>query len=174
MPLPLVDLRRRLGDALGAEAERAYALRHHDGSPNDTVNHASRNTQLLGLLLAGASAREAPTVRAEAAGYGSRIGLHDLDTGERFTHRLMHAEAMDLDAGHVSIESPLGKALVGRVIGDVVSVNTPGGERRFRVEEVHTLPRWLDELEAPVRPLDSARRARRGGEAEPRRAATGA
>jgi hypothetical protein len=77
-----------------------------------------------------------------------------LKTGLRYRHRLMSGEAMSLEVGHVSVESPMGSALLGRRVGEVVRVASPGGERELRVDRMQTLDELLDEL---------------GGEAEAKR-----
>lgn len=148
--ISLVDLRRRLGDALAAEAERVRALRQHEHPDRKALARARDNAHVLGLLLGGATGPAAAMVLDAAVGYGSRLVLEDVDTGERSTHRLMRGEAMDLDAGHVTTDSPLGDALLGCVVGDVVSIRAPRGERRVRIEEIETLGEFLEEIESSL------------------------
>ena len=47
---------------------------------------------------------------------------------------------MDLEAGHISLDSPIGRGLLGSRQGDEVTIRLPVGERRFRVLELTTLP----------------------------------
>jgi transcription elongation GreA/GreB family factor len=72
----------------------------------------------------------------EGAGFGSRVRLLDLDSGARLDYTLMAGDAIDLDAGQISLASPVGQALLGRGEGDEVSVRTPLGARRLRVLRV--------------------------------------
>jgi transcription elongation GreA/GreB family factor len=141
MTISTVDIRQRLQDAIAAAgANRAAEL------------------ALLEQLIVGVQGPQAALVHDAAAGFGSEVTVEDLDTGERAVHRLMSGEAMDLDAGHVSTDSPLGTALLGRSVGDVVEVETPRGRRRLRVVGVQTLSAFLDALDG-ASPDESARRS---------------
>ncbi|MEJ2187562.1 MAG: GreA/GreB family elongation factor [Gemmatimonadota bacterium] len=52
---------------------------------------------------------------------------------------------MDLDDGHISMASPLGRAFLGRSQGDEVDVQLPAGERRFQILDILTLPQAVSE-----------------------------
>jgi transcription elongation factor GreA len=92
--------------------------------------HARLNqlTQLAGT--------EAPTDRV---GLGSRVTVVDLGSDETDTYMLVLAEMMDIDAGHISLASPLGRALKDRQEGEEISLRLPTGMRRLRVVEVVTV-----------------------------------
>jgi len=78
---------------------------------------------------------ETPTDRV---GLGSRVTVLDLDSKETDTYMLVLAEMMDLEDGHVSFASPLGRALVDRKVGDEVELRLPRMTRRLRVTELVT------------------------------------
>jgi transcription elongation factor GreA len=78
---------------------------------------------------------ETPTDRV---GLGSRVTVLDLDSKETDTYMLVLAEMMDLEDGHVSFASPLGRALVDRRVGDEVELRLPRMTRRLRVTELVT------------------------------------
>ena len=79
---------------------------------------------------------EAPTDRV---GLGSRVTVLDLETRETDTYMLVLAEMMDIDAGHISLASPLGRALKDRQEGEEISLRLPAGMRQLRVIEVITV-----------------------------------
>ena len=79
---------------------------------------------------------EAPTDRV---GLGSKVTVIDLETDEQETFQLVLAEMMDLDAGHISLASPLGRALKDRKVGEEVSLRLPTQNRRLRVIELITV-----------------------------------
>ena len=85
---------------------------------------------------------EAPMDRV---GLGSRVTVLDLETSETDTYMVVLAEMMDIDAGHISMASPLGRALKDRQVGDELSLRLPHGSRRLRVLELITVH---DEQEA--------------------------
>ena len=79
---------------------------------------------------------EAPTDRV---GLGSRVTVLDLETGETDTYVVVLAEMMDFDAGHISLASPLGRALKDRQEGVDIALRLPNGSRRLRITEVVTI-----------------------------------
>jgi len=56
---------------------------------------------------------------------------------------LVAGDAMDLEAGHVSLESPIGQGLLGTEQGQDVVIQLPRGVRNFRVTALETLPQQL-------------------------------
>jgi transcription elongation factor GreA len=67
---------------------------------------------------------------------GERVTVLDLETGETHDFRLVGSGESDPVAGAVSYASPIGAALLGRRVGDVIEVSAPGGRRRFEVVEL--------------------------------------
>ena len=76
-------------------------------------------------------------------GFGSRVTVIDVELEEEMNLTLVAGDFMDLEAGHVSLESPIGRGLLGAQEGQDVTVQLPRGERRFRVKVVETLPQQL-------------------------------
>jgi transcription elongation factor GreA len=79
---------------------------------------------------------EAPTDRV---GLGSTVTVIDLATEETEVYQLVLAEMMDIDAGHISLASPLGQALRGRKVGEEVSLRLPSLTRRLRIVDLVTV-----------------------------------
>jgi transcription elongation factor GreA len=79
---------------------------------------------------------EAPTNRV---GLGSQVTVVDLDTSSTDTYTVVLAEMMDLDAGHISLASPLGRALKDRRVGEEVALRLPHGSRRLRIVNLLTV-----------------------------------
>lgn len=69
----------------------------------------------------------------DRVGLGSKVTLLDLDNDTEVNYQLVFAEIADLDAGGVSIASPIGKSLLGKREGDEVTIRTPSGIRRFEL-----------------------------------------
>lgn len=84
------------------------------------------------------------SVPDDRVGFGSQVQLKNLDTGDEITYTLVTGDFMDIEAGHVSMDSPIGQALLGRSEGEEVAVRLPRGETRFRVNNLVTLPRMVD------------------------------
>ena len=66
---------------------------------------------------------------------GARVTIQEGDYPPETYHLVGPAEASPR-AGKISHESPIGKALLGRKVGDEVMVKTPGGEIRFKILEI--------------------------------------
>ena len=58
------------------------------------------------------------------------------ETGKTHTWTLVGATEADLARGRLSAESPVGRALLGAALGSVVAVQTPRGERNYRIEKL--------------------------------------
>ena len=71
---------------------------------------------------------------------GSHVGLGSVvtvdDDGETVDYTIVGADESDPARGRISSSSPVGRALLGRVIGDTVVVATPAGERRYVILEI--------------------------------------
>ena len=70
---------------------------------------------------------------------GSEVKVLDFASGQEFTFTITPGDFIDLDAGQVSMASPIGQALMGSSEGDEVDVRLPGGVRRYRVEKLTAL-----------------------------------
>jgi len=68
--------------------------------------------------------------------FGSTVKLVDEDTEESIVYQLVGEDEADIKVGMISINSPIARALIGKVEGDVVSVIVPGGERNLEIIEV--------------------------------------
>ena len=68
--------------------------------------------------------------------FGSTIKVHDLETKKEISYRLVGQDEADISKNLIFYKSPIGKALIGKNKDDMVSVNTPSGERNFEIKEV--------------------------------------
>lgn len=83
-------------------------------------------------------------IPTDRVGFGSRVKVEDLEDGEVDEYTITAGDFIDLDAGHISMASPLGKAFLGTSPGDEVAVELPAGERRYRILEMTTLPQMVE------------------------------
>ena len=73
---------------------------------------------------------------SDVIGFGSTVGVVEETSGRAMDLTLVGPTEADLKNGRLSFESPVAQALVGARAGDTVTVATPGGDRRYRVERV--------------------------------------
>ena len=68
--------------------------------------------------------------------FGATIELEDLDEEKSFTYQIVGEDEADIKANKISISSPLARALIGKEDGDVVEVETPGGQKTYEITNV--------------------------------------
>jgi transcription elongation factor GreA len=68
--------------------------------------------------------------------FGCSVKIEDVDNGDQKVFTLLGQDEADISRGIISIDSPIGKALIGKEVNDVVEVKTPGGLKEYEVLEV--------------------------------------
>ncbi len=72
--------------------------------------------------------------------FGMTVVLVDADTNDEVTYTILGEEEADAKCGRISVTSPVARALLGRGIGDTVSVRVPKGMREFEILEIRVDP----------------------------------
>lgn len=80
----------------------------------------------------------------DRVGFGSTVTIRDLTLGEDFTFTITAGDFMDLDGGHVSLASPIGRGLLGAKEGEEVTIELPAGDRPYKVVNLVTLPQQME------------------------------
>lgn len=65
--------------------------------------------------------------------FGATVTLEDCNAGTQVTYQIVGEVESDIKLGKISVQSPIGKALIGKEAGDVAEVHTPKGRREFEV-----------------------------------------
>lgn len=68
--------------------------------------------------------------------FGTTVKLLDMDSDEEITYQIVGDDEADLKARRISFGSPVARALIGKLAGDEVGVNTPKGVREYEILEV--------------------------------------
>jgi transcription elongation factor GreA len=97
---------------------------------------AHLETRILRLREKLVSSQVVEVAKGDVAGFGSTIVVEDEKTGKSQEWSLVNSREAAPADGRLSIESPVGVALRGKSAGDVAVVQTPRGERRFKVVSV--------------------------------------
>jgi len=118
------------------------ARAHGDLSENAEY-HAAKERQ--GMIEARINELEDKISRAEVIDptslsgdkviFGATVTLIDEEDKE-FRYQIVGADEADVKAGRISYTSPIGRALIGRNVGDEVEVLTPGGDRYYEIDSV--------------------------------------
>lgn len=85
-------------------------------------------------------------------GLGSRVMVEDQKSRATEVYNLVFGDSVDFEDGHVSMASPIGRALLGKAVGDEVILKLPAVTRRLKVVELQTIHALkLEEIEkAPI------------------------
>ncbi|HXG19269.1 MAG TPA: transcription elongation factor GreA [Methylomirabilota bacterium] len=88
------------------------------------------------------------SIPRDVVAYGSRVKLEDVDEGQIIEYHIVFPEEVDPAAGHISLHSPIGQALLRKAVGDEVEVVTPQGKRTYQLVELLTLHDLAEEAES--------------------------
>ena len=66
----------------------------------------------------------------------SRVEFTNLSTNTRMTFEIVSPHEMDLEAGKISLKSPIGAALMGKKVGEIAEADVPAGTLRLRIESI--------------------------------------
>lgn len=123
------------------EIEEARA--HGDLSENAEYHAAKERQGLLDakkreieFKLAHAQIIDVSRLTNEKVVFGSTVTLVDTDSGEMKVYTLVGQEEADIKKGKISIQSPVGKALIGHKKGDVVTIKTPAKIVEYEIVEI--------------------------------------
>ncbi len=151
----MIDVRKKLQEDLNAierelrvelPREILRAREHGDLSENAEFKAAKeRQSYLEGRKaqlhqrLASLSLVNLGKIPTDRAAYGSRVVLYDYGADREIEYRLVAPEESDLSRGLISITSPIGRSLVGKMVGDGVEIVTPAGRRDYELRSLTTI-----------------------------------
>jgi len=75
----------------------------------------------------------------DKAAFGSTVVVYDSSKDEEIEYKLVTSEESDVSKGLISTSSPIGRALMGKRVGDEVTVTTPTGNRELEILKLTTI-----------------------------------
>ncbi len=90
----------------------------------------------LAQKLAHANVIDPATVPKDKVVFGCSVLLESIDTGQEVTYQLVGPDESDINQGLISVTSPLGKAMLGKTPGEEVTLQAPGGKRRYELVDI--------------------------------------
>jgi transcription elongation factor GreA len=75
----------------------------------------------------------------DRVGLGSTVLVLDVEKDEEMTYKLVTSEEADATKGMISTNSPIGRSLIGKQVGDEVKVMIPGGTRNMEILKLTTI-----------------------------------
>jgi transcription elongation factor GreA len=140
----IAALERELHNELPKEIKVARA--HGDLSENAEYKYAKERqgyvAARLGQLhkrMADLSLLNLNNLPKDRAAYGSKIVVLDVAKDARIEYKLVTVEEADATKGLISTTSPIGRALLGKRVGDEVKVTTPAGVKEYEVVKLITI-----------------------------------
>jgi transcription elongation factor GreA len=137
-------LQYELNVILPGEIRRA--VEHGDLRENSEYKAALERQQFvqarLGQLrqrLSKLSQIDPAQIPSDRVGLGSKVIVEDQRTGARETYHLVFGDALEFEEGHVTMASPIGRALLGKAVGEVTQLRLPTTVRTLKVMELTTI-----------------------------------
>jgi transcription elongation factor GreA len=129
--LPKEILKARAHGDLSENAEY-HAAKERQGLVNARLN------QLKGRL-AQMSMIDFSKIPHDRVGLGSTVTVLDVNRDEEIQYKLVTSEEADVQAGKISTSSPIGRALLGKQVGDAVKFQSPGGVKEMEILSLVTI-----------------------------------
>ncbi len=109
----------------------------YDAAKNDQAALEQRINELRAMI-ENAVVVDESKIDTDTVGFGTRVTIVDMDDGdeEEEVYTIVGTSESDPEGGKLSNESPVGAALIGAHVGDVVTALTPAGARRLRVVNI--------------------------------------
>jgi transcription elongation factor GreA len=140
------ELKRLRQEERPAIVEAIEAARAHGDLAENAEYHAAKERQghvettiaEIEDRLSRAMVIDPTTLSGDKVVFGATVTLTDEDK-KKVRYQLVGQTEADANAGRISYNSPLGRALIGRQQGDAVEVSTPSGDRYYEVKKIEFL-----------------------------------
>lgn len=122
--------------------------RGHGDLKENAEYHAAKEKQLfiearindLSSLLANAQIIDPSVLNHDKVSFGSSVKILNLDSEKTFSYTIVGSIESDPSKGLISFGSPIAKSLIGKSVGDEVSIVLPNGENDFEILEIYYKP----------------------------------
>ena len=119
------------------------ARAHGDLSENAEYHAAKERQSFIGgriqeleTKVSQAQVIDPATITQDSVAFGAKVTLLDLDSDEEVTYMLVGPDEADLKEGKISTVSPVGKALLGKIVGDEVRIVVPARTKEYEIMEI--------------------------------------
>ena len=134
--LKTVDRFKNVKDIEEARAHGDISENAEFAAAKEQQAHIAGRIALLDDKLARAQVIDPSGQSLDQVRFGLTVDLEDADTGEKVTYTILGEEESDVSQGTISVSSPVARALLGKAVGDSVTVRVPKGTRQFEVLEI--------------------------------------
>ncbi|ELR68226.1 Transcription elongation factor GreA [Fulvivirga imtechensis AK7] len=102
----------------------------------DAQGHLEAKIAQLEEVVGNARVIDESSIDTSKVSILSKVKIKNKKNGAVFTYSLVSEEEADLKASKISVQSPIGKGLLGKKAGDSAKIQTPGGEIEFEIMEI--------------------------------------
>jgi transcription elongation factor GreA len=134
--LPREILKARAHGDLSENAEY-HAAKDRQGFVNARLNQLKKRVAEMSMI-------DFTKIPHDKVGLGSTVVVFDTQKDEEITYFLVTSEEADAPAGKISTSSPIGRALLGKAVGDEVRVTIPGGVKQLEILKLTTVHEAAD------------------------------
>ncbi|GBQ95533.1 transcription elongation factor GreA [Gluconacetobacter liquefaciens] len=135
------ELRKLKSEERPAVIRAIAEARSHGDLSENAEYHAARDRQSfiegriieLEEIVSSAEVIDPSTLSGDQVKFGAQVSLVDEETDKEATYQIVGVHEADIKQGLLSVSSPLAKSLIGKKIGDTVSVPAPGGDRTYEI-----------------------------------------
>ncbi len=136
-----IELRQLKSEERPAVIRAIAEARSHGDLSENAEYHAARERQSfiegriqeLEEIVSGVEVIDPATLSGDSVKFGAHVRLVDEETGKEAEYQIVGLHEADIKLGRLSVSSPLAKALIGKKVGDTVSVPAPGGDRSYEI-----------------------------------------
>ncbi|MCH8987320.1 MAG: transcription elongation factor GreA [Chloroflexi bacterium] len=128
--LVLEDIKRAMADKDFRENAPLDAAKDQQGIIELRIRELEVSINNAQILPEGASSKVARSA------VGAKVTLKDTSSGKTIAYTLVDVREADVSAGKISTVSPVGQALLDRMVGEEVTINVPKGTLRYRVQRI--------------------------------------
>jgi len=107
----------------------------YDAAKEAQGHHEAKIAQLEAIIIS-ARTIEAKDIDISKVSILSKVKLTNLGTKKSVEYQIVSEKEADLKLGKISVTSPIGKGLLGKEIGDIAEITTPGGMLKFKIENI--------------------------------------
>jgi transcription elongation factor GreA len=129
--LPREILKARAHGDLSENAEY-HAAKERQAYVNARLGQLQSRLRLFSMV-------DLNRIPKDRVGLGSTVVVLDTRKDDEITYKLVTSEESDVSKGLISTTSPIGRGLLGKQVGDVVKIQSPGGVKELEILQLTTI-----------------------------------
>ena len=134
--LKKIDRPKNIQDIAEARAHGDLSENAEYSAAKERQSFIAGRMQELEYKIATAEVIDSSSFTTDKVVFGAIVSLLDLFKGENKKYKIVGEDEVDLKNGRISLASPVGKALIGNKVGDIVTIKAPAGDREYEIQGI--------------------------------------